>query len=314
MTRQLMAILLGLSLAACSSPAPFGDGTGTDPEESENPEDIETDTGSIPSVLAKDLESFTYNAADETLTIRGISLDNSPFEETYRRRSGLDRGGYQAYTAQDGSLDRHSTAFVRDIRGTRAAIAVTGGQFTYFFAGGAYANSGNYSPPVAPGSNESGGLVTYGGDYVGLLNGPGDPGDLLPVAPGTEPSFLPTTAAQVTGRILINASFSDGSVNGTITNRQAYIGTAPAQAIEDLDLAPAPIAADGTFFGETSVGLQNRGNYGGIFGGAGATEVAGVVEAADHIDAFENEEELGTFVLSQCGQPDADPVCNQPNP
>ncbi|MGJ8618602.1 MAG: thymidylate synthase [Sulfitobacter sp.] len=304
MTRLWMGLALGISLAGCGSgTAPFGGTT--------------TSTGgggtasAIPAVLAKDLESFTYNPTAGTLSIRGVSLDDGPFEDVYRRRPALDRGGYQAYTAQDGSLDRHSTAYVRDIRGTRAAIAVTGGQFTYFFAGGAYANT-SYTAPVAPGTPGDGGLVSYAGNYVGLLNTAGSSEDLAPVAGGTPPSFVPTQAAEVTGQILINASFSDGTVNGTITTRQ--ITDSPATVVADLDLAPTSIAADGTFFGDTTVGLQKRGEYGGIFGGNGATEVAGVVHAKNHIAGITDIEEYGVFVLAQCGTPQADPVCNQPQP
>lgn len=303
MTHLWMSLALGMSLAACGSgTAPFG-GTTT-------PTDG-TDGGTasvIPAALANDLESFTYDPSAGTLSIRGIDLEDGPFEAVYRRRPGLDRAGYQAFTAQDGSLDRHSTAYVRDIRGTRAAIAVTGGQFRYFFAGGAYSNESF----TAPGSTEDGGLVSYAGDYVGVLNTSGSGEDLLPVAPGTPGSFVPSQSAEVTGRILINASFSDGTVNGTITSRQITDFT--GITVADLDLAPTSIAADGTFLGDTSVDLSNRGEYGGIFGGNGATEVAGVVHAEGHITGLTNIEEYGVFVLAQCGTPQADPVCDQPVP
>lgn len=300
-----LALITGLS--ACSGGNPFletdTDGDGT--------------TGAIPAELANDLESFTYDPNNETLTIRGVSLDDGPFEDTYRRRPGMDRGGYQAFTAQDGSLDRHSTAYVRDLRGTRAAIAVTGGQFRYFFAGGAYGRE-SYSAPVPEGTGGDGGLVSYAGNYVGVLNVAGSGEDLIPIAPGTDPSFIPSQAAEVTGRILINASFADGTVNGIITNRRVPdIGTTADPApldIADVELAPTEIAEDGTFFGDATVNLTNRGEYGGIFGGAGATEVAGVTHFEEHIDQFSNEIEYGVFVLGQCGQPNDDPVCDQPVP
>tara|TARA_R110002049_G_scaffold23781_6_gene84759 strand:- start:146135 stop:147043 length:909 start_codon:yes stop_codon:yes gene_type:complete len=302
-----MGLALAFSLGACSGTPPFGGGT-------ETPTDGSGGAAAIPEALAKNLDSFTYNpnaTGGPTLTIRGVDLEDGPFEETYRRRPGLDRGGYEAFTAQDGSLDRHSTAYVRDIRGTRAAIAVTGGQFSYFFAGGAYSNT-SYTAPVEPGSEDDGGLVSYAGNYVGLLNVAGDGGDLTPVDPTTPPGFRPSQAAEVTGYMLINASFSDGTVNGTITNRQ--IVDAPGIAVADLDLAPTAIAADGTFFGDSAVDTLPVGQYGGIFGGDGATEVAGVVHAEDHIAGLNDIEEYGVFVLAQCGTPGADPVCNQPVP
>jgi hypothetical protein len=132
------------------------------------------------------------------------------------------------------------------------------------------------------------------------------------VTPGTPEGIRPTQAAEVTGTILINASFSDGTVNGTITDR--VIVDAPGIDVDDLDLAPTDIAADGTFFGEATVGNQVRGEYGGIFGGSDATEIAGVVHAEEHIATLQNEIEYGLFVLAQCGSPGADPLCNQPVP
>ncbi|MBD3662746.1 thymidylate synthase [Sulfitobacter sp. TSTF-M16] len=293
--------MLGLGLVACGGgDAPFGQAPGD-----------ETDTAGIPEELASDLESFTYNPDNQTLTIRGINLEDGRFEDVYRRRPALDRGDYEAYTAQDGSLDRHSTAYVRDIRGTRAAIAVTGGQFTYIFAGGSYANQ-SYTAPVLPGSQIEGGLVSYAGNYIGMLNVEGSGEDLIPVTPGTPEGIRPTQAAEITGTILVNASFSDGTVNGTITDR--VIVDIPSIDVADLDLAPTGIEADGTFFGQATVGNQVRGEYGGIFGGPDATEIAGVVHAQEHIATLQNEEEYGLFVLAQCGTEGADPLCNQPVP
>ena len=304
MKRVHICFVVALGLTACGGSAPFGDDSSTDDETT-------TDTGGIPAELASDLESFTFNPTSETLTIRGISLEDGAFEDTYRRRPGLDRGDYQAYTAQAGSLDRHSTAYVRDVRGTQAAVAVTGGQFTFFFAGGAYGNE-SFTAPAEPGSQTEGGLVTYAGNYVGLLNIEGSGEDLLPVDPNTPESLRPVQAAEITGTILINASFSDAVVNGTITDR--VIVDAPDIDVEDLDLAPTDIASDGTFFGDSSVALQTRGEYGGIFGGDGATEVAGIVHAEEHIGALTNEEEFGVFVLAQCGTEGDDPLCDQPVP
>jgi hypothetical protein len=51
-----------------------------------------------------------------------------------------------------------------------------------------------------------------------------------------------------------------------------------------------------------------------LFGGTGASAVAGTLYVSDHIAAFTNEEEYGLFVLAQCGTVNADPICNQPVP
>ena len=286
------------ALSACSGGNPFVTDTDTD-----------ADNSSIPEAVAGSLEGISYDPASQTLTVRGIALDDTPVEAVYRRRPALDRGGYEAYTVQDSSLDRHTTPYVKDLGGTRGAIVVTGGQFEHYFGGGVYGRSGAYSPP--PATVNGNGLVSYAGNYVGLLNGPGDGGDLLPVAPGTPPNILPRQAAEVTGRVLVNADFADNVVNGQVFDR--VVVDDPGLALRDLALAPAEIdTTTGSFTGEITIDLLPKGTYGGIFGGPDAAAVAGALFAKDHIDAVTNEEEYGVFVLQQCGTPGADALCNQP--
>lgn len=288
------------ALSACSGGNPF----------TEQQTDTGTEESGIPEAIASDLDGISYDPTTQTLTVRGISLDNTPYEAVYTRAPALDRGGYEAYSSQEGSLQRHTTAYVKDIGGTRGAIVMTGGQFESYFGGGVYGRNGTYDPPVPTGS---GGLVSYAGNYVGLLNAPGDGGDLLPVAPGTPASVRPVQAAEVTGKVLVNADFSDNSVNGTVYNRSA--ADLPGLTLEDLALAPATIdSTNGTFTGDVTINLQSRGTYGGIFGGSEASTMAGALFAADHIDGVDNEEEFGLFVLPKCGTAGADPLCNQPNP
>lgn len=304
MKRTFIALALGGSLAACGGEPPWQGGGGGE----------ETPTTEIPEALRGDLESFRYNPdapGGPTLVVRGVSLEDGPFEAAYRRRPGLDRGGYQAFTAQDGSLDRHSTAYVKDINGTRASVVVTGGQFGYYFSGTGYANSSYSAPAPTSGQNEAG-LVSYIGNYVGMLNLGGDGGDLLPIAPGTDPGFVPVQSAEVTGRAMINASFTDATVNGIVSGRR--IVDLPGVTVADLELAPTTIAENGSFTGETTIGQETKGSYGGIFGGNGATAVAGSLEAEKHIDGFDKIQEKGIFVLAKCGTPEADPVCDQPTP
>lgn len=271
----------------------------------------------VPEELIGDLEGVTYDPVAETLTVTGVSLDNTPYETAYTRKPGLDRNGYQAYTNQDGSLDRHTTAYVRDINGTQAAIVVTGGQFGHYFGGSTYSSNGTFSAPIitapVPG-RENSGSVTYIGNYVGLLNGPGDGGDLKPVSPGTPVETRPVQAAEITGRVIINADFVDTTVNGLVYDR--VIVDSPGVLMENLELSPTAIETDGRFVGAATqdAGSSGVGTYGGVFGGTGATEVAGTVYVTDHISALSNEEEYGLFVLSQCGTANADPLCNQPNP
>ena len=73
------------------------------------------------------------------------------------------------------------------------------------------------------------------------------------------------------------------------------------------------IDENGEFFGDVEMSGEvgsDVGDYGGIFGGNGATSVAGIVSVSDHIDDVENEQEYGVFVLTQCGQPNDAAVCD----
>ncbi len=307
-------LVLCLVVAGCGDGVPFNGDTTTTPGSG-------TSTQTIPATLSNNLESFAYNATTQTLSITGITADDSQFTSTYRRRPLLDRGGYQAYTAQDGSLDRHVTAYVKDINGTQAGVVVTGGQFQGIFSGTGYANA-SYTAPVQPGTQAEGGVVTYAGKYVGLLNTRGSGEDLTAVAAGTPTAPLPVQAAEVTGDIVLTGDFNDAAVDGLIYQRKVLdydnttSGYAPNAAdplqVNDIALDSTAIATDGTFSGTTSQANITVGEYAGIFGGVGATEVAGVIRAENHIDQFDEEVEYGAFVLAQCGQPDEDPICAQP--
>jgi len=277
-----------------------------------------TPAPTVPEELIGDLDGVTYDPVAKTLTVTGVSLDNTPYEAVYTRKPGLDRNGYEAYTNQDGSLDRHTTAYVGEMNGTQATIVMTGGQFGHYFGGSTYSRSGTYSAPAigqsAISGQENSGSVTYAGNYVGLLNGPGDGGDLKAVTTGTSNDVRPVQAGEVTGRVLINADFADTTVNGLVYDR-VFVDSS-GTAMENLELSPTEIATDGTFVGAATQksGASDVGTYGGVFGGTGATEVAGTLFVHDHITALDNEEEYGLFVLGQCGTANADSLCNQPNP
>ncbi len=302
MRRFWLGVAAVATLTACSDGNPFA------PEEEVDPP-VVIPPPTVPEELKGNLKSFTYDKANDKLVIRGVSLDDTPFSAEYRRRPNLDRGGYHAYTAQDGSLDRHYTAYVKDIDGTRASVVLSGGQFGHYFGGSAYERDGGFEPPKV---GKDSGMVTYAGRYVGLLNGAGDGGDLLPVEPGTPASVTSRQAAEVTGRVIINADFADNTVNGRVYGRRAVDA---GQRLESLDLAPTAIETNGTFTGELTQGPnETRGTYGGIFGGKDAAVVAGTLYAKDHIEGVENEEERGLFVLNQCGTANADALCTQPNP
>ncbi|MGB3243268.1 MAG: thymidylate synthase [Sulfitobacter sp.] len=311
MKKLVTGLMLCTFLVACGGTAPFG-GKTTDV-------DGEGDVAAIPEVLAGNLQSFTYNAANGTLSISGIAGDGNAVNGAYLRSPTLDRPGYDAYSAQDASNGRHSTVYIRDIDGTSAVLVATGVQYEHLYAGGAYTNAA-YSPRVAPDSNDpNSGLVYYTGRYIGLLNGPGSNEDVTTPNPGEDPSVLTAQAAEVTGDVQITADFATQNVDGIVYNRvvpdidaAGNLDTNSANPLmaEDIALQGTAIATDGTFLGVAEQKNSSVGDYGGIFGGIGATEVAGVVHVKDHISVISEEEEFGIFVLGECEPPLSGPDCN----
>ncbi len=299
MNKIFGALATVASLSACGGGNPFTEGDTGDPGTSTP----------IPESIAGDVDSVVYDPVNMTLTVRGVGLDDTPFESVYTRKPALDVPGYEAYTSQDSSLDRHYTAFARERDGVFAVVASGGVQFNYVIPGTAFGRTSTYDPPA---TTPSGGLVTYAGNYVGVLNGNGSGEDLLPVTGGTDPDVLSGQVAEVTGDVLINADFADSRINGVIYNR---IIADTATAIDNIDLKPGDIAADGTFSGEvTQPSDEKRGDYAGVFGGTDSSAIAGALVVEDHITGATGPKEYGIFVLAQCGTPSADPICTQPNP
>ena len=303
MNRTAALCVLALGLSACGDGNPFSSTTT----------DTSTPTtdasGGIPSTLASDLGSFTYNPSNQTLTVEGVFLDADNASGTFVRKPGLDVPGYIAFTSQDDPLDQHVTAYVQDINGTRAGVVLSGGQFGTFNGGTAYAREGSFDPPVVSGDS---GLVTYAGNYIGLSNIDNDGGDLLAVPAGTDQALLPGQAGTITGTIFINVDFNDNSLKGSIINRVLDAdddNLAPGTttlAVPDVDLLPGVIASDGTFTGDAVLSddpnNNDIGDYGGIFGGSNAEVMAGSIFLEDHlIEGTNADQEYGIFVLGQCG-------------
>ncbi|SLN57348.1 hypothetical protein TRL7639_03108 [Falsiruegeria litorea R37] len=275
------------------------------------PENPVAPTPTVPEAIAGDVTSVSYDQANQTLTVTGSQLDNTPFEAVYTRNTALDVPGYEAYTTQDGSLDRHFTAYAQERDGVYATVVGGGPQFNSVIMGASFGRDGTYTAPDA--SQDGLGLVSYAGNYVGILNTEGDGNDLLPVTAGTSDDIRPTQIAEITGVIFINADFADNSINGIVYDRVlADSGT----TLEDLSLFPGTITANGTFDGEVRLGsTQTVGTYAGIFGGTDASALAGALNVSNHISGGSGEAlEYGVFVLAQCGTANADAVCNQPQP
>lgn len=304
------AFVAALALSACSGGNPF-----TDPDNG-TPGDGDS-TSTIPEAVSNNLSSVSYDPGNQTLRVTGIALDEAQLQDVaYTRKPALDRNGYEAYTVQDSSLDRHSTAYVKQLDEGYAVVVSTGGQFAYYFAGVNYGGE-NFTAPTS--DQQSGGIVSYAGKYVGFINRAGSGEDLLPVTPGTDPSVRPSQMAEVTGDVFINADFVQNQTNGIVYNRElpdaALISSYSGVPLEDLELSPTTIDGNGTFSGNVTVALENRGTYGGQFSGSNAGVVAGGLHAEQHISGFaDNIVEFGAFVMGQCGGAHSDPVCNQPVP
>jgi hypothetical protein len=321
---HILLLALLASLAACSSGNPFSDAAEAAEEEvvEEELTDEEVEEAAVAAELAGDLDSFTYDPDSETLTITGVQFDDGIFNAVYNRDESSDRVGYEAYTAQDGSLDLHVTAYVRDIRGTQAVVVFSGAQFEEHFSGAGYTNS-SYSSPVGSEPAVDGGLVTYAGTYVGLLNVGGSSEDLLDVTAGTPDAVLSNQSAEITGKVLVTGDFADNAVAGIIYEREVADFNSSLQLdiesddplqLENVALDATEIDSDGAFTGSATQDDAGVGSYAGIFGGTGATEVAGAIAISNHIDDAQNEIEQGIFVLSQCGQDGAGDICDQPHP
>ncbi len=333
MKRYLAMLVLPAYLFGCSGSNPFTPEV-TPVVAPVVPGVVTEDTAvTVPAAVANDLTRLVYDPVAMTLTVEGITLDELPFSAVYTRKAALDRPGYEAYTAQDDPLDRHSTAYVAQSRNegaVRAGVVVTGGPRNRFFGGGYFERDGDYTPPAVTPTT---GLVTYAGDYLGLTNLRGDGGDLLAVPAGTPEELIPDQSAEITGDVVFQADFADNSVEGNIFNR-VLVDT--GTALPSIVLISTAIDANGTFTGtqieydqtnfdgtpfpaENVVG-SDIGDYAGVFGGTNASGVAGVL----HLTQFDGpndvalgtdaEEEYGVFVLDQCGQPVEDAICAGVNP
>lgn len=330
----LVMASLAVSLLSGCSGNPFNPSASDEPpaspplDDADQPATPDPDAaGSIPQELALNLESVTYDADNDTLVLRLTSLNAGTLDAEYQRTSILDRPGYQAYTLQDDPLDRHVTAMVaRSVdpqESVQAGIAADGGQFNTSFSGGFYER--NDTLFVTPTT----GLVSYAGGYVAQtnVNAPGD--QLLAVDAGVDDSVRPIQSAQIAGTIFLNVDFAANTINGGIFNRTftQYGATVPGGGNNELPNVTLRVGdinrSDGTFYGATvnyeNVTSRDIGEYGGIFGGTGASAVAGVVSLTEFDGPGDTlglvaEREVGVFVLSRCGVSGDDPVlCDDVN-
>ena len=305
MFRNLVSIGLIAGLAAC------GGGEGNNPINGGGGGGGGTTQNDIPEELARNLQRINYNADTDTLIVEISSLDSGDTTATYDRNAALDVPGYSAFTLQDDPLDRMFVALVAASTdgSVQAGVVADGGQFNRFFSGGFYERTGPYSQPTT-------GQVSYAGAYAGITNLSAAGDNLLDPPPGTDPSLLPNEPRITVGTAFLNVSFGDNSVNGAIFDRSF---ADDGETLPDVTLVETALDNNGEFLG--TVEFSGRpdeggiGSFGGILGGEGATSVAGVIYL-DSIylsddprnSGFENE--VGVFVLPQCGTPGAPAVCD----
>ncbi len=324
MTRIFAASVALVALGACGDGNPFTTDSGTG--------DGGVVDFVIPEEIASGLTSFAFDPANNTLSVTGLQRDGDEVTVDYVRNAALDQGQYLAFTFQDDPLDEHTTVYVREIGSVRATTAVTGGQFGFFTGGVGFERTGGFDP-ITPNAAADQGLVSYSGDYAGLSDtGTPPTSDLLPVPAGVDPSFQPSQANPVTGRVFINVEFATNEMSGRISQRQTFLRTPNAPAgelvtVPDLLLTPTQLDANG-YFSSDSLQIdppggtrQDVGSYAGVIGGTDSDAIAGGLYASDHytgtVDGagtelvFEDEEEYGIFVLGRCGtsQPDHGSEC-----
>ncbi len=292
MKRFWLGFAAASMLSACSGGNPFLDDdpdTGTPPP------------GNIPADVAGDLDAATFvpDPTNPRLVVTGVAYNGTPLPVEYDRTATsatLDSPGgqYTAFTRQPDALNTHTTAYAREVAGTRGVLVVSGGLDGYYNGGVSYSRSGGFDRPAANPANAD---IRYDGEYVGLLNYPDDGAALLPVPPGTDPDVAPGQAGRVFGQARIDADFSTNRVKGLVYNRRYE--AAGLDIPENLEIAPTDILEDGSFAGEVTVAKQTKGTYGGTFGGPEAQAVAGGLFAKDHITGLARVEEYGLFVLER---------------
>jgi len=339
MIRSILPISALLMMTACGDGAPFGALESSTPI-------VATTSSDIPGDIAGNQTAFLYDPTTETLQITGTFQDGDEETTTYRRRPALDRGDYQAYTAQDDPTDVHATAYVRTVGAVTSSVTITGGQFGRFRGGTGFTRTGDFSSITASESTDTG-LVTYAGRYVGVTNVNGERTDIAPISvrpalPGEPPvpttipgvtvdptgvafATIPNQAGVVDGTIFINVALDDpsGNVTGIITERTvnslAANGSVTTLNVQDLVLGSSDLTADGQFNGpiEPVDRVTSIGSYAGLIGGTQAEAIAGSLVATEHFGdnvtdtlgnpiSIDGEEEYGIFVIGRCNGPSAD--------
>lgn len=317
---SLVALLL---LSACGG-NPFPASTGGD--------DVTSGSDDVPAAVARDMNAMSYSDGVLKIDMQGVT--SSPKLATFVRAAKLDvpngagNPGYEAYVYHETGMTRSYLAYVaKNARGNLVAVAGSdGGQFNEHNGGGRYVRVTAYTNPVI-GTGPEEGLFSYAGSYVGVFA----PGEFADGSSPRPPELRPVEPFYVKGTAQVNGDFAHGSVEGGIVNRQLYTqdGTrVTGLTIDDGDpstvdkvidtttltslvLRETHVTADGTFLGNVEFSGKpdaKVGDYGGAFGGTGATDVAGVLWLHP-IQGQNGIWEYGAFNLPRCDVAGASPLC-----
>ncbi|NDV99724.1 hypothetical protein [Salipiger sp. PrR002] len=314
----------------CIRDNPLQECETTDDDSTETPDDVDATVASF---------SFAEDMSSVTVRING--LDTTPLEAVYERNDRitdvLDMDDYVAFSIQEDPLDRFFLALGgMSADGSVSAAAVgDGGQFNKVFQDGYYSRDGDFDPPdFDDATNPEQGQVSYAGDYAAVTNLITKAGvDLQPVGTlpeGYEDLDVPGQPLPITGVIFLNVNFADAALNGQIMNRslidiRGYGGATEAgkSGITDVILTEGTIDADGVFSGTAEDPDEGgMGSFAGIFGGEDAAYVAGTTDLTWSLtapfgdgDETYDMEEVGMFVLTQCGKSGArEDICALVNP
>ena len=322
MKRTAAVCLLALGVASCGDgnpffPEPVGDTTPVTPTD---PVTI------VPENILGDLERIDFNASTNTLTVTGLTQDGMPLVNEYTAVASTFAPGFVTFTGQNDPLGRHATAFVASREGLQAGVVMTGPQFNKFFGGSFFERTGGYTAPTAPAGRFD---VTYVGNYAAGLNGAGPQTDLLPVAGPIDPDVnTPEQTGYVRGLMFVNVDLNDMSVEGEIYDRTGVLQsiadpTVPGFVdLPDLVLVDGTLTGDGTFIGDIEVDATDPnpnapdnpigndiGDFAGVIGGTGGNAIVGGTRIEDFTEQFDDEIEIGVFVLDICTAASTDPVC-----
>lgn len=288
MFRTVFAGICLFAMTACGSGTDQSTGTGTGGGGGV--------TGTVPDALAANLSEANYDASSNSLSLSVYGFDHPSLNGAYTRNAPLDIASadgtttYQAFTYQENAQARQYLALFATGSTVYAGAVATEGEYGSAFGGTTYARISTYTRPTH-------GTAQYRGGYAGVIDF--DPG-------GHD------RGARVAGNVEIEVNFEEGTeghIDGGITNRRIIDGV-PAgfdPTLANLDLIDTALTS-GEYFGDVRIGTQVVGNYGGMLGGSGATEIAGVIVITPYT-SNSNIHEYGTFVLPSCATANASPTC-----